>query len=553
MKKIVSLVLLVSAYLPLSALAQTPGGASCQYIAYGAVPTAAQWNYCFEIKQDFIGYTPVNKAGDTMQGELIAAASAAANAGLNLQPGVAPTAPANGDVWITSSGMFARINGVTYQLATSSGGPLIITSNSANALAVGPNGATNPSFNVDSSTVSAATGLNVKSAAAGAGVAVAVLSSATNDSLSIDAKGTGTISLGANFASTISLGNVSTGSITMLSPSVVLTGASGTSFAVGPNGSTNPALLIDDSTVPSVTGIRVKSAAAAAGVAVSAISSGANENLTIDAKGSGSVKINTVGTGGFGFNVGSDATDDMYYRNAGGTLTRIPIGTNSQVLTISSGIPSWQPGAAAASITVGTTTISAGTPSNLLYDNAGTLGNATIASFLTPGAGIGITGTTNATIASTVATAAGQFVGTATNDNATAGNIGELISCNLPSGSPVSMPTGSPTNICSASLTAGDWDCSAEIATPVQTANMTDLRGWMSTTSAADPGAPNGGGYVRFGSLSGGIAQGGPTILSVGSMRFSLASTTTVYLSGMLTYSGTGDTGYGFMGCRRRR
>lgn len=549
----IALIFLLLAFFASPASAQTPGGAACQYIAYGAVLTPAQWNYCFQIKQDFIGYVPVNKAGDTMLGELITTASTSLNSGFNIQPGVAPAAPANGDIWITAAGVFIRVNGVTFQLATASGGPLIVTSNSANALAVGPNGATNPSFNVDASTASAANGLNVKSSAAGAGVAVSAISSATNENLNIDAKGTGTIGIGANSASAIQIGNVSTGSVTVLSPSVVFTGASANSLDVGPNGSTNPTLKVDDSTVSAVTGLLVKSAAAGAGMALSAISSGTNENLTIDAKGSGSVKISTVGTGGFGFNVGSDATNDMYYRNSSGLLTRIPIGTNSQVLTVSAGLPSWQPGAAAASITVGTTTISAGTTLNLLYNNAGTLGNATIASFLANGTGISITGTTTATINATVATAAGQVVGTATNDNATAGNFGEFISCNVASGSPISLPTGAATNICSVSLTAGDWDCSAEIATPTQTNNMTDLRGWMSTTSATDPGAPNSGGYVRLGSFSGGIAQGGPTILQVGRMRFSLAGTTTVFFSGMLTYTGTGDTAYGFMGCRRRR
>lgn len=367
-----------------TAEAQTPGGASCQYIAYGAVLTPAQWNYCFQIKQDFIGYVPVNKAGDTMLGELITTASTSLNAGFNVQPGTGPSVPANGDIWISGTGMFVRIAGVTYQLATASGGPLIVTSNSANALAVGPNGATNPSFNVDASTASAANGLNVKSSAAGAGVALTAISSATNENLSIDAKGTGTIGIGSNSASAINLGNVSTGSVTVLSPSVVFTGASATSLVVGPNGSTNPTLKIDDSTVSAATGLLVKSAAAAAGIALSAISSGANENLTLDAKGSGSVKINTVGTGGFGFNVGSDATNDMYYRNSSGLLTRIPIGVNTNVLTISGGIPSWQAGTSAASITVGTTTIVGGTSGRIEFNNAGVLGE------VAPGNGLDI-------------------------------------------------------------------------------------------------------------------------------------------------------------------
>lgn len=95
------------------ALAQTPGGSACPYIAAGAALTPAQWNYCFQVKQDFIGYIPLNKAGDTMLGELITTSSQPSGAGLNIQPGTAPTLPNNGDMWLTSAGVFARVNGVT--------------------------------------------------------------------------------------------------------------------------------------------------------------------------------------------------------------------------------------------------------------------------------------------------------------------------------------------------------------------------------------------------------------------------------------------------------
>lgn len=40
-------------------------------------------------------------------------------------------------------------------------------------------------------------------------------------------------------------------------------------------------------------------------------------------------------------NVGSDATGDIYYRNSGGAFTRLGIGTNTYILTVSAGIPSW--------------------------------------------------------------------------------------------------------------------------------------------------------------------------------------------------------------------
>ena len=70
-----------------------------------------------------------------------------------------------------------------------------ITSASANALTAWPNWATNPSFNVDASTASAATGLNVKSAAAAWWLAVSVVSSWTNENLTIDAKWSWTITI----------------------------------------------------------------------------------------------------------------------------------------------------------------------------------------------------------------------------------------------------------------------------------------------------------------------------------------------------------------------
>lgn len=72
-----------------------------------------------------------------------------------------------------------------------------ITSSSASALTVGANGATNPVLKVDASTSSVATGLLVKGAAAAAGVAVSVITSGTNEALTVDAAGSGTITFGA--------------------------------------------------------------------------------------------------------------------------------------------------------------------------------------------------------------------------------------------------------------------------------------------------------------------------------------------------------------------
>ena len=40
-------------------------------------------------------------------------------------------------------------------------------------------------------------------------------------------------------------------------------------------------------------------------------------------------------------NVGSDATGDIYYRNSGGSFTRLGIGSTDQLLKVSGGLPSW--------------------------------------------------------------------------------------------------------------------------------------------------------------------------------------------------------------------
>lgn len=92
-----------------AAHAQSP----CAAIVYGAVLTPGQWNNCFTIKQDTLGFTPVNRGGDTMTGRLVSAPSTLTQAGFVLAPGAVPSAPLDGALWTTTSGLFVRINGST--------------------------------------------------------------------------------------------------------------------------------------------------------------------------------------------------------------------------------------------------------------------------------------------------------------------------------------------------------------------------------------------------------------------------------------------------------
>lgn len=86
----------------------------------------------------------------------------------------------------------------------------IVTSAAATALVVGANGATNPALAIDASTASSATGIKVKSAAAAGGVAVSATSSGTNENLTLDAKGSGTLTLNGTATGAISLAQATT-------------------------------------------------------------------------------------------------------------------------------------------------------------------------------------------------------------------------------------------------------------------------------------------------------------------------------------------------------
>ena len=60
--------------------------------------------------------------------------------------------------------------------------------------------------------------------------------------------------------------------------------------------------------------------------------------------------------GGVTLTLGSDATGDIYYRNSGGVLTRLPIGSGTQVLGITTGLPAWVAGGGGGGTPGGSTT-----------------------------------------------------------------------------------------------------------------------------------------------------------------------------------------------------
>lgn len=72
-------------------------------------------------------------------------------------------------------------------------------------------------------------------------------------------------------------------------------------FTVGPNGSTNPALVVNASAASMAAGLSITGAASGGNVLIAPVDSGANTNLNMDAKGSGTLNFGAASTGAFTF------------------------------------------------------------------------------------------------------------------------------------------------------------------------------------------------------------------------------------------------------------
>jgi hypothetical protein len=137
--------------------------------------------------------------------------------------------------------------------------------------------------------------------------------------------------------------------------------------------------------------------------------------------------------------------------------------------------------------------------------------------------------------------------GTATNDSAAAGYIGEFISAN---GTVTTGNTqGTAINLCSISLTAGDWDVEGHAALDnTSVTSPTRYRAGVSLTTATLE--TQSGGYINLGTNIQKVMS-----LPCGKRRISLSSPATVYLVAECSgASGTFATDTGsFIGARRVR
>jgi hypothetical protein len=132
-----------------------------------------------------------------------------------------------------------------------------------------------------------------------------------------------------------------------------ITVASAVALAVGRQGVTNPALLVHTSTASSATGVQITAAAAGGGVAIAAISSGTNENLTIDAKGSGTITIGGTSTGAI--TISRDTTHGGFVQMSGNLLKFDQSATRSWTVQATGGNLAMASGDGAGAFTFNTT------------------------------------------------------------------------------------------------------------------------------------------------------------------------------------------------------
>jgi len=145
------------------------------------------------------------------------------------------------------------------------------------------------------------------------------------------------------------------------------------------------------------------------------------------------------------------------------------------------------------------------------------------------------------------------IIGTTTNNNADAGSVGEYVTATKATGVSVSLTTNTAVDILTISLTAGDWEVWGNGAfTQAATTEIAYFSCWVSSSSASLPGAEN---LSRISyDVSGGPALGGAVSgLAIASKRFSLSSTTTIYLSSRVGFTVDTANGYGSMYARRVR
>jgi len=143
------------------------------------------------------------------------------------------------------------------------------------------------------------------------------------------------------------------------------------------------------------------------------------------------------------------------------------------------------------------------------------------------------------------------ITGTTTNDNAAAGDVGEFVSTNVANGTIFLAASGAYGNVASISLTPGDWDVTGVAVLNANGASYSTGSWGVAVSSYSGNTTTDhvlGVNQLYFNDYSGND-QAGPVPV----VRFSLASTTTLYLKATANYSSGSPYVYGRLSARRVR
>ena len=143
------------------------------------------------------------------------------------------------------------------------------------------------------------------------------------------------------------------------------------------------------------------------------------------------------------------------------------------------------------------------------------------------------------------------LAGTTTNDNAGTGNVGEFMSRQVLSTSPLPLTTATSAVITTLSLTAGDWDVWGAVGFTLAGVSATvTLRGWINQGGSTAPSLDQMGGNTQR-NLQG--VNNATSLMPVTPLRVSLATGLAISVGAIATFSGGTVTAFGQIMARRVR
>lgn len=246
--------------------------------------------------------------------------------------------------------------------------------------------------------------------------------------------------------------------------------------------------------------------------------------------GAGTFTFNTTGT-----ITSPNATDTLVGKATTDTLTNKTISGASNTITnvslttgVTGTLPVGNGGTGQNSALTANGVVYATSTTAMAVTAAGTAGQALIS------AGSGSPPAYSSTFGPTTG---GNIVGTNTNNNAAAGQVGEFVVASP--GAPVTPGTsGTVVNFTSISLTAGDWDVDGSVSLATgATSAISQLSAFVTLTSAAIDSANSG---AFFQELRSAFNVSSTYLYPIGTRRISIATTTTVFIAGTIVYTTLG-------------